>query len=88
MQTLKKILHLLSSQEHKKFGLLIVMAIIMAVLDVIGVASILPFISVLTNPSIIETNFIINKLFYASNIFGIENNKQFLIALGVLIFFF
>ena len=88
MQTLKKILYLLSSQEHKKLGLLIVMTIITAVLDVIGVASILPFISALTNPSIIETNFIINKLFHALNIFGIENNKQFFIALGVLIFFF
>ena len=33
------------------------MIYIMALLDMIGVASILPFIAVLTNPSLIETNY-------------------------------
>ena len=35
----------------------------MALLDMIGVASILPFISVLMNPNLVETNFILNTSF-------------------------
>ena len=58
----------------------------MAILEMIGVASILPFVTVLANPSIIETNFFLNKMFQASSIFGVENNQQFLFSLGVLVF--
>ena len=56
------------------------MIIIMALLEVIGVASILPFITVLTNPSLIETNSILNWMFQFSNIFGVENYRQFLLG--------
>ena len=52
----------------------------------IGVASILPFMAVLTNPSIVETNFFLNSMFEFSKIIGIENNQQFLFALGILVF--
>ena len=58
MQILKKILFLLSPKERKRAVLLLIMILLMAVIDVIGVASILPFMSVLVNPSLIETNFI------------------------------
>ena len=58
----------------------------MALLDMIGVASILPFMAVLTNPSIVETNFFLNSMFEFSKIIGIENNQQFLFALGILVF--
>ncbi len=86
MQILKKIIFLLSPSERKSAILLIFMNLIMAFLDMIGVASILPFIAVLTNPSVIETNSFINILFNNSKIFGIDNNEQFLFALGVLVF--
>ena len=33
------------------------MILIMAILDAVGVASIMPFIAVLTNPEIVENNF-------------------------------
>ena len=58
----------------------------MALLDMIGVASILPFMTVLTNPGIIETNLILNNMFQASKIIGVENNQQFLFVLGILVF--
>lgn len=86
MQTLNKILFLLSSQERKRAGLLLVMIVIMAFLDMIGVASILPFMTVLTNPSVIETNFILNSMFRASSIFGVETQQHFLFSLGILVF--
>ena len=51
-----------------------------------GVASILPFMAVLTNPEIIETNFILNYIFEFSRSFGVQNNQEFIFALGVLVF--
>ena len=86
MQTLKKFLFLLSPYERKNAGLLLIIIIIMALLDMIGVASILPFMAVLTNPDLIETNLILSKIFQFLNIFGIENNQQFLFCLGVFVF--
>ena len=86
MQTLKKLLFLLTNHERKQAGLLLVMMILMALLDMIGVASILPFLAVLSNPDVIETNIILNKMFQVSSIFGVENNHQFLFALGILVF--
>ena len=86
MQFLRKIIFLLSVHERKQAFLLLLMILVMALLDVIGVASILPFMAVLTEPTLVETNLILNKMFKISNKFGIENNKQFLFALGVLVF--
>ncbi len=86
MQTLKKILYLLTSREYKQAILLLIMVTIMALLDVIGVASILPFMAVVTNPDIIETNLILNRIFQASNKFGVENYTQFLFFLGLFVF--
>jgi ATP-binding cassette, subfamily B, bacterial PglK len=86
MKTIKKFLFLLSGRERKQLGLLIFMITIMALLDTIGVVSILPFVAVLTNPSLVDTNLILNSIFLASSILGIENNQQFLFFLGGLVF--
>ena len=58
----------------------------MAILDMIGVASILPFMAVLTSPDLVETNTILNKMFTISKSFGIQNINDFLFALGLLVF--
>ena len=78
MQTLKKLLYFLTPQERKRAGFLLITILIMALLDTIGVASILPMIAVLSNPNLIETNIILNKIFQASSVFGVENNQHFL----------
>ena len=86
MQTVKKLLYLLTPQECKRAVLLLLMILVMALLDMIGVASILPFMAILTNPSLIETNLILNNMYLILNKFGVENNQQFLFALGILVF--
>ena len=86
MRNFKKLLFLLSPAEQKRAGLLLVMIIIMALLDMIGVASILPFITVLTNPSLIETNIILKTIFQASISFGVKTNEEFLFFLGIIVF--
>ena len=86
MLTLKKIYFLLTPHERKVASLLLIMIFIMALLDTIGVASILPFMAVLANPELIETNLVLNNMFRALKPFGVENNQQFLFSLGIIVF--
>ena len=86
MQILKKLLYFLSPFERKRAGLLLIMILIMALLDTIGVASILPLIAVLANPDVIETNIILNKIFQVSAAFGVQDSQQFLFILGLIVF--
>lgn len=86
MKNYKKLISLFTPAEKKKLFLLLIMIIVMALLDMAGVASILPFIAVLTNPSLIETNIYLNHLFEFSKLFGVENNYDFFIFLGILVF--
>ena len=86
MQKFKKLLSFLSLSEKKKAGILLLMILTMALLDTIGVASILPFMAVLSNPDLIETNFILNKIFQVSSIIGVDSNQKFLLFLGICVF--
>ena len=86
MKNLSKIIKLLTNQERKQALYLLLMILIVAILDAVGVASIMPFIAVLTNPDIIETNTFLNKTFIFSETFGIKTSEQFLFALGSLVF--
>ena len=86
MNTLKKNFISSFSKRKKQLGILLVMALGMSIIDMIGVASIVPFVAVLTNPSLIETNVILKNLFQISNKFGIENSQEFVFVLGVAVF--
>ena len=86
MQNLKKISFLLSPKERYRGVLLMIMTFIMSMIDMLGVASILPFIAVLTNPQIIETNVILSTVYQAVKNFGIETEQQFLTATGIFCF--
>ena len=63
------------------------MILIMAILDAVGVASIMPFIAVLTNPQIVESNFYLKIFYEKSKFFGVESVDEFIIFLGFLVFF-
>jgi len=81
--SLKKILFLFSFSEKQKLFLLIFLTIIMALMDMIGIASILPFIGLLTNPNLIETNNIISTIYKYGNF---DNSYEFLFFIGLAIF--
>ena len=87
MQIIKKVLFLFTPKEKFKASVLLVMILIMASLDMIGVASILPFMAIITNPSLIEINIILKNVFQFSKTFGIENYQQFIFALSFMVFF-
>lgn len=83
MTPLKKLLDLLTPHERRRAVLLLGMILMMALLDVIGVASIMPFMAVLANPQLAETNAIL-VLVYAG--LGFTDPQSFLFFLGVVVF--
>lgn len=62
------------------------MILVMAFLDMLGVASILPFMAVLATPELVQTNAVLSGAFTISHSIGIHTPEQFLFALGVLVF--
>ena len=80
MNTLYKILYLLSTSERKQAAILLFMILIMAILDTIGVASILPFMAIITNPDLIDTNIFLIAIFDFFKKFGLEDKQQFLLV--------
>lgn len=88
MQYLRKILFLFNSIERNQLVIIFIMILIMGFLDMLGVASLMPFMAVLTDPSIIDSNYFLNLLFNLSQNFGVENKQEFLFFLGLIVFFF
>jgi len=88
MKTTKKIFKILDKNEKKNFIILIFLAQVVALVDVTGIASVLPFVTVLSNPEIIESNYYIKKLYEFSYIFGIKNYFEFKFFFGVSIIIF
>ena len=86
MQVVKKILYFLTPKDRKLTFYLLIMLMIMAFIDMLGVASIMPFMAVVANPDLIETNSILNYMFKTFYIFGVKTEKQFIFALGILVF--
>lgn len=86
MGTINKLLDLLSPAERKRAGVLMAMMLVMALLDMLGVASILPFIAVLANPALVETNPILSWAYRFSSNAGVASVEQFLFLLGFLVF--
>ena len=88
MKMLKKIFDLLEPTEKKKVFLLLFLILVTTSFDMLGIASILPFIAVLANPQLVETNMFLNYIYQASSVLGVTNVKQFLFVLGFGVFLF
>ena len=87
MQTIKKIYSILSPPERRRGALVLLMILIMAFLDMLGVASIMPFMAVVSNPGVVETNSILSRAYQFSKDFGISSIDDFIFILGLLVFF-
>jgi ATP-binding cassette, subfamily B, bacterial PglK len=74
---------LLSAHEKRRFLLLVLLTIIMSVFEMISVAGILPFLSVLARPDLIDTHWLLQAF---SRTLGLTDHQQIKIALGLTIF--
>ena len=84
MQYFLKIIFLLNPKEKKRLLLLLFSSVIMAILDIVGISSIMPFFAILANPEIINTNRILNKTY---NYFNFTTNNEFLLFAAIFAFF-
>lgn len=83
IRSARKLLELLSPRERRAAALLLGMVLVMALLDMIGVASVMPFIAVLSNPEVVETNAILAAL---QDLTGLDDTQDFLWFLGLAAF--
>ncbi len=77
---IKKMLDIMSSRDKKKLIFLIIIHFFSSISGIIGIATVIPFIAIISNPNFITTNRYINFLFVKSG-FTLYN---FVIATGVL----
>ena len=85
MIIIKKLFSLLSKNEKKNSFFLLIMILISAILDMIGVASIMPLIALLSNSNLVESNMLINKVY---TFFNFNDPQIFLFYMGVTFFLF
>ena len=82
-KNLKKIVFLLTARERYHAALLFILVVVMALFEMAGIASIMPFIAVLSNPEIIDTNLLLNKIFQNLSYLGLKTKADFLFTLGL-----
>ncbi|ORC34636.1 hypothetical protein B4O97_11860 [Marispirochaeta aestuarii] len=79
------VINLLEPREKRSLMFVFAGAVFMSMIQIIGVGSIMPFISVAANPDIIHNN---EYLSWAYNFFRFSNETSFLIVLGVGVLIF
>lgn len=81
---IKQIIILLNPSQRKRFYALQFLVVIMAVMEIAGVASIIPFMALVGDMSQLQENKIISQVYQASGITS-ESQFVFLLGFGVLI---
>lgn len=87
MNSFVKIFKLLNFDERIDTYKLLFLIFTMSTFDILGVASIFPFIQILINPTLIETNIVLSNLYAFSSNLGFVGIGQFQFLLGILVFF-
>lgn len=88
MKTLHLINNLLSHSEKKKAFYLFLLIVISAGVDMLGIATVMPLIAIVTDPEIIIRNQYLNILYLKSSYFGVNEINEFIIFFGIAIFLF
>lgn len=78
-EILSKILSLLSRRERLKAAVLLGLMVVNAFFQTLGVASVMPFLSVLADPGVVETNQWLNAVYEG---LGFQDTRSFLFLLG------
>lgn len=81
--SLKQLWGILTPLDKRKIIYVLMLVIGMALIESASVISIMPFLAVLSNPSVIETTPILKKIY---EVLGADNTKQMIVYLGVISF--
>lgn len=77
---LRKTLDLLTAQERRQAFLLFPVMILMALAEVAGVASVAPFLALMSDPELAHSNPLLANL---RSLLGVQGDRQFLVVIGV-----
>lgn len=80
----KKLWKILEDNDKKKLIIVLILTVIMAFIDMLGVLSIVPFLTTIANAEIIEQNKLLMKL---TEILQAKDYKDFVIKLGLITIF-
>lgn len=83
LESLKQLWKILTPLDKRKVIYVLILVMGMAFIESAGVISIMPFLAVLSNPSVIETNSVINKFYVFSNA---NSSEQLIVYLGIISF--
>ncbi|OAL77850.1 ABC transporter ATP-binding protein [Acinetobacter sp. SFB] len=79
--TLIELWKILTKLDKRKLSFVLVLVVAMAIIEAIGVVSIMPFLAVLANPTIIENNVLLQKI---SKILLVKDTRQLIVYLGII----
>lgn len=82
ISVLSKLRSLLSRQDRVRVLLLIALLIGVALAEMAGIASIMPFMAVVTNPEVVHSNSLLREVYQR---FGIANDATFMTFLGAMV---
>ncbi|WP_018878412.1 ABC transporter ATP-binding protein [Thioalkalivibrio sp. ALE28] len=83
LETLHKLNALLDPRDRGKVGLLAILMIVTAFMQTVGIASVMPFLAVLSDPAMVQDN---DLLRMAYEWLGFESTSSFLYFLGLAAF--
>ena len=84
LSSLKKLWHILSPLDKRKVIYVFILVMGMAFIESAGVISIMPFLAVLSNPNVVESNSYLKQLY---DFTGAANKQNFILYLGFLSLF-
>ena len=80
----RKLYRLLDAREKRRAAITFFLMVIVACSDAVGVASIMPFIALLSDPSLVSSNKYLHAIYLR---LGFRSVDEFLFFLGLLVFF-
>ena len=82
MSYTRQIMNLFLPSEKKEAFKILILCVLVSLIEIGGIASIMPFVAVLSSPEMVETNRYLNM---AYAYFDFENTRQFLFFLGFIV---
>ena len=83
LATLRKIGRLIDRRDRGKVIILVILMIVTAFMQTAGIASVMPFLAVLSDPDMVHSNALLNAVFEG---LGFESTNSFLYFLGIAAF--
>ncbi|HHT9106438.1 MAG TPA: ABC transporter ATP-binding protein [Candidatus Wujingus californicus] len=85
METLRKIRRILTKREKIQFSIIALLILIGAILETFGIGLIVPFISLINNPHVIQEH---KSLLFVYHLFNVKSFDKFLMIVGIALMVF